>query len=273
MYAYSTSSLGCFEPDGWRRAFRQSPIRNLEVVFSQFPPGSGAAAALAAMARDGVVTPVSAHLPFDRDISALDDAARKCAVHELAGILQDSDPVLIPRELTLHPSREPNDPAERRRRLEQIRRSLDELLPVAAKTRSRLNLELLSRSCMGNSPEELLELVRGYDDSTVGINVDVNHAMSRYREIPEMIRELGARVHALHLSDYDGVDERHWGIGLGIIDWPRVMRAIDDLPDVPVLILEIANPAVACPWQHDVPDARFALREAERNFARLRDRL
>ena len=34
------------------------------------------------------------------------------------------------------------------------------------------------------------------------------------------------RITALHISDYDGIDEKHWPPGKGIIDWNLVLESL-----------------------------------------------
>jgi sugar phosphate isomerase/epimerase len=38
---------------------------------------------------------------------------------------------------------------------------------------------------------------------------------------------LGDRLLTLHISDNDGIDERHWLPGQGIINWPGFIRALE----------------------------------------------
>jgi len=57
----------------------------------------------------------------------------------------------------------------------------------------------------------------------------VNHAMGDYRALPDMVRTLGPRLMTTHLSDYDGVDEKHWMPGRGIINWAQLMTALADI--------------------------------------------
>ena len=85
----------------------------------------------------------------------------------------------------------------------------------------------------------LLEcLVAPFDPVHVGICLDVNHVMERWKELPEIIARLAPRLRTLHISDYDGVDEMHWFPGQGIIDWPALMNAIRALDHEVLLIYE-----------------------------------
>jgi sugar phosphate isomerase/epimerase len=90
-------------------------------------------------------------------------------------------------------------------------------------------IELLPRTCLGNTVEELGELIRRLGDETFGVCLDVNHLMDRYGELPDEIRKLGPRLITTHLSDYDGVDEKHWLPGRGVIDWKAVKEALGEI--------------------------------------------
>jgi sugar phosphate isomerase/epimerase len=48
----------------------------------------------------------------------------------------------------------------------------------------------------------------------------------RLMERPFFAAKVGSHVVTLHVSDYDGVDERHWMAGDGIIHWKAVVTAL-----------------------------------------------
>ncbi len=53
--------------------------------------------------------------------------------------------------------------------------------------------------------------------------------MDRHAALGDVVRDLGDRIFTLHLSDYDGVDEKHWVPGEGVIDWTAFMRALHEI--------------------------------------------
>jgi sugar phosphate isomerase/epimerase len=55
-------------------------------------------------------------------------------------------------------------------------------------------------------------------EGDVRVCFDVNH-ITLYEGASEALRSLGDRIETLHISDHDGVDERHWIPGKGIVDW------------------------------------------------------
>ncbi len=173
---------------------------------------------------------VSVHAPFDapRDLSSPDPSAREAALAGARASL-DAARVLGAGIVVLHPSREPNAPEQRPARLAQSKQSIAELTGYARSRNCRIALELLPRTCLGNTLEELFALLDGLDPAVFGVCLDVNHVMERYATLPDTVHRLGPRLVTLHLSDYDGIDEKHWMPGAGVIDWPAFMRALVDI--------------------------------------------
>lgn len=55
----------------------------------------------------------------------------------------------------------------------------------------------------------------------IKICYDTNH-LARRRE-PRLRGTFRPYIANIHVSDYDGVDERHWMPGRGIVEWPKVI--------------------------------------------------
>lgn len=173
---------------------------------------------------------VSVHSPFGStiDISSFDDQARGAALvaarESIAAATELGGKLVV-----VHPSSEPIEPAQRAQRIRRAREGYVSLADFARAQGCRIAIELLPRTCLGNRVEELFELLDGLDERTFGVCLDVNHLMDRYATLPSVVRALGPRLITLHLSDYDGVDERHWMPGKGVIDWPAFMQALRDI--------------------------------------------
>ncbi len=130
--------------------------------------------------------------------------------------------------LVVHPSSEPVNQQRRAEHAAQLRRSLQELEGELKAKKMRLALEFLPRLCMGNTLADMDIFLDGMSD-TFGVCQDVNHLMGQYQEIPAMARTLKEKLFTLHISDYDGVDERHWLPGQGVIDWRAFVAALKDI--------------------------------------------
>lgn len=171
----------------------------------------------------------SVHLAFGdaNDISLTDDDARRRALDE-ACYQVSAAPLLGARLAVVHGSDEPIDDKDRPARIACLRESLPVLCRVAAKSGVRLALELLPRTCLAHTTEEALTIVEGLPAERIGFCLDANHI--NLREDPaSAVRRLGGRIITFHISDNDGVDERHWFPFEGIIDWKSFMCAVRDI--------------------------------------------
>lgn len=236
-------------------------IRSLETNPVNFECEGGAALQMrfAEMTRAKGISTATYHCSFGtrQDLSSLDPAKRIGAVDNVyAEFSQARD--LHADIIVLHPSFEPIPDAERAARKRALRLSLSEIEERMHKYGYRLALELLPRSCLGNTPEELLEIVDDFDDD-FGFCLDVNHMMSDIAEIPAAVRKLADRLYALHISDYMGDDECHFMPGEGRIDWKAFTDALDEVGYDGPFTYELRIPGT--------PAER--IRAIEENFSRL----
>lgn len=180
--------------------------------------------ALQQMARGKGARVTSLHAG-DRDISAIDEPSRRLAVEEtLRGI--DLAHELGAGLIVVHPSDEPVKPEDRVRRLGQAGRSLLEVSSAARRCGVKLAVEMLPRTCLCNTAEELERLVGPLPRDVFGVCIDTNHLMAGYRNLCDTIIRFKDRLLEVHCSDYDGVDEKHAMPGTGVVDWPAVMRTL-----------------------------------------------
>lgn len=181
----------------------------------------------------------SVHLPFGRawDISSPNDSLRTAVVGQIAWFI-DAVQVLKPRKMVLHPSAEPIADSLRAVHFENSVNSINTLAETARDTGSQLLIEDLPRTCLCNTSDEMLALF-GRIDPSVGICFDTNHLL---QETPEAFaRAVGDRIASLHVSDYDAVDEKHWVMGKGVIDWPAVVEAIASTGYDGVFMFEVGD--------------------------------
>ena len=173
-----------------------------------------ACAAYALLAQSGMKL-WSVHLPFSHalDISNPDEAARAEAIAQLKPCI-DLARGLGATTLIVHGSSEPNEEASRPARMEACFRSLGELQAYAGGM--KLAVENLPRTCIGRAGWEVRQLC----EACSGICFDVNHLL--IEDHNAFLDAAEAKVITTHLSDYDGVDERHWLPGMGIVPWKPV---------------------------------------------------
>ena len=131
--------------------------------------------------------------------------------------------------IIVHPSSEPITDDIRSIRMAEARRSIQVMANLAGDAGCKIAVELLPRTCLGHSVSELLHLLEHVHPDLAGVCLDTNHLMTDYTALPEAVRSLGSRLIALHCSDYDGVDEKHWPPGQGVIDWSAFIQALNDI--------------------------------------------
>lgn len=166
----------------------------------------------------------SIHLPFSRvyDISTLNDTDRVNMINECTRLIKLCEP-LKPKQFVIHGSSEPIADSLRAQRIAISIASLKILSAEARKMNGQLALECLPRTCLGNTADELLKIVNAVGDD-LGVCFDSNHLL---KEKPEdFVAKVGSRITTLHISDFDGIDERHWLPGTGIINWTEVVSGL-----------------------------------------------
>ena len=272
IYAISSSSLGSRFTAEVQEAFGKAKLKNIEACLASEPPENQeyfeSLARMKAACQAGIVNSVSVHMPFygcglKWDPSCLDESIRQDVVRRISAMVRENALLFQGGNMTLHSSNEP-PLDEHPQRIEQCRRSLRELLPLAEELDFSINVEFLPRTCVGNSEDELLQLVAGFPEKYVGICLDVNHIMDRYQDLPQMIRRLAPRIKSMHICDYDGLDEMHWFPWQGIIPWDEVMAAIREIDHDVVLISETMN-QLGTKVSH-VAHPYFGLRQTEKAF-------
>lgn len=207
---------------------KSAEVVDLEVFLAdvtKLPPGQRAAKCqqIAENARNAGVVLWSAHIPFGKgwDISVTDPAQHEKAMANNREAIQLCAELGV-KKAVIHASAEPIRNNERQARLEVARKSLRELAAECAAIHVQLALEDLPRTCLGNTSDEILWLSDGIDN--LGVCFDTNHLL---KEKPEdFVRKVGPRIVTLHVSDYDGKDERHWMPGEGIINWPSLAASL-----------------------------------------------
>ncbi len=196
----------------------------------------------------------SIHIPYGKqwDISDPIETARQDVIKRHEELFEIFE-FLQPQKAIIHPSFEPNPPEEHETRMEACRKSLS-ILAAEAKTYGvELVIECLPRTCLGNSSEEILWLLEGNEN--LGVCCDVNHLLKETPE--EFIQKVGRRITTLHISDYDGLDEKHWVPGEGIIDWNLVIASL--------LAADYSGPFLL--EYRDTPENKAAKwKELKRNF-------
>lgn len=224
----STSMLGDFTRDDLERV-KDAGLQCIELTMfgggadpSQ-ASGMEILATRAALVAESGLRLWSVHLPFGRqwDIATPDPEMAEKAVAGARRFLQigagwGAEVAVV------HPSTEPIADEERSGYLERSKRALSELTRAAQSYGIKLAVECLPRTCLCNTGDEMLEVLESLEGA--GACFDANHPLQEPSE--EFAAKLSGRIMTVHISDYDGVDERHWLPGEGTIRWSAVIDAL-----------------------------------------------
>lgn len=124
----------------------------------------------------------------------------------------------------LHPSFEPVLPQERAERILCAKKQIRTLRQEAEKYGVVLAIENLPRTCLGNSSEEMIDLL---DATGAKFIFDTNHSLEEdnIHFLKNMIKHNYCPV-SLHISDYDFLDERHELPGCGKNSWNLLLETL-----------------------------------------------
>lgn len=166
----------------------------------------------------------SVHLPFGGgwDAAHIDEKSRADAVCGLKRII-DLTAEWKPSVYVLHGCLEPVKDTEREARLLQCIKSVKELTEYANRYGAQIALEDLPRSCLGNCTAEMERIVKA---TGVKVCFDVNHLLGDTHE--NFLNVLENEIITTHLSDYDGIDERHLLPGMGIVPWKMIFERLEN---------------------------------------------
>ena len=208
-------------------AVLDSEIKSIEVWFGSAIRDEYVIAQLKRLADTGRI--FSAHAPFggQLDPSSLDDEIRHAGVNACASVA-DFLSELGGKTLVVHSSPHIDDPSQRMQRLAGCAASVAEIADHCRGLDISVAVELLAGSQLGNTGQELLNLLGAIDRPNVGVCLDVNHVFPADHLIPT-VHLLGARIITLHISDYDGIEEKHWLPTHGVIDWTGLVRALREV--------------------------------------------
>lgn len=226
----STCLIREFDPARHLPMVAAHGIAAIELTASHAPKVAADPALAKALGRalaDTGIALHSVHVLFSRqlDLSSSSAADRQATLDEAKRSL-DLLLSLGGKVLVIHPSSEPIDDDERPERFENARASLAKLAElVPADSAIRIAVENLPRTCLCHDSAEHGALLDALANPVFGVCLDVNHGNLR-ENLDTATKQYGHRLFSLHISDNDGIDERHWLPGKGIIDWDSWMQAL-----------------------------------------------
>ena len=165
----------------------------------------------------------SVHLPFGPgwDAAHFVEDERDAVAASLRRVI-DLTKAWGPKVYVLHGCLEPVAPEERPIRIARSIRTIRELNEYAARFGAQVALENLPRSCLANTAGETRAMIQAAGHAPVVF--DVNHLLGEGHDT--FLNLLAPYVISTHLSDYDGIDERHWLPGQGIVPWQYIVTRL-----------------------------------------------
>ena len=168
----------------------------------------------------------SYHGPFGRhlDLSSLDADIRRAGVNAC----KSAADILIRlggKTLVIHASSLVENPDEMQKRERQSSESIAEIADHCAGLGVNLAVEILAGKAVGSSGSEIFAILELAGRPNTGVCIDVNHVFPPDRLVPTVYL-LNDGILTLHISDYDGISERHWLPMQGMMDWPGMINAL-----------------------------------------------
>lgn len=188
---------------------------------------------LIGMWQDGGIRVWSVHVPGGRtiDISHREFANRGI---ELVSGYMDVCARMGVDKVVLHPSYEPIATNDRPQRIATAQQSIRALHHPGV----RIAVETLPRTCLCNTMAETVALLAPLSGLAYAC-VDANHC---HRDPPEqVIAAVADRLITLHISDDDGLDEKHWYPGKGVLNWNAIIKALEDADYTGCFLYELSG--------------------------------
>ena len=184
----------------------------------------------------------SLHAPFGHDVNltAPDPEQRRAALEKLiaaADVLE----ILGGRLYVIHPGGEDQRWIwEREARLAHSVEGLTRVWEACRQRGLTLVVETPLPHLLGGQPDDFAWILERLPAEGTGVCVDTSHA-SLGGFLFDVIARFGPRIVHVQASDNHGVTDDHLPPGQGVIDWPRVVAALEQVGYSGVFMLEVAG--------------------------------
>lgn len=180
------------------------------------------------------------HLPYSNgyDLSIDNEEERIKAVEaqkELVIMAKE----LNPEVLVMHNSHGLIDDTNRASRRTALVKSLKEFAPWCKELGLKIAVENLIPGSLLMSSGDLISVIDEVNEDNIGICFDVNHLFAESHA--DFIKNAGKRILTMHISDNDGIQERHLIPGEGVIDWHTVFSGMEEIGYDGTMICEVGD--------------------------------
>lgn len=219
------------------------------------------------LAADSGVKFWSFHIPFGENINPtiLDRQKNKYAMDIMKKCISQAAKIGI-ETIVIHPSFEPNDAESRRDKMDCSIENMSILSKFCKNLGAVLTAEDLPRTCLGNCSEEIIEFLNSVDD--LMFCFDTNHVTAQKNEdfLDELIKHhFQGRVRTIHVSDYDGIDERHRLPFDGTNNWEEIVSKLKKLEYNGVFMYEVGKA-----WDREKP---YTLEAVKQNYLKMKSKI
>lgn len=242
-FAISTHCLAGVTPAVHMPLFRRYGFSSVELNLGYWPLLTDDAGfeQLKKMIHDCGISVWAYHMPYGSqfadagnvDPSHPDAAVREATVRAVArGLERLAD--LGGKRLIVHPNVMHLQPDQRARAMALCRETLKVCSGVLEALRARraeagdilLAVEPMPPWGLLNHADEVESLFDELDRRLVGLCLDVNHINLGGQDPLKYVKTVAGFVCTTHLSDNDGLDERHWAPGRGRLPWTELLAAL-----------------------------------------------
>jgi sugar phosphate isomerase/epimerase len=184
------------------------------------------------------------HLPSFLSTADLSDRVRQAALDEMLDSLETAA-TLNPLKVVVHPSYVTGMGAFV---VDQVRRHSMISLAVLVDRADELGLCLCLENMFPRTnslvePDDFAQVLEKFP--TLKITLDTGHAnigSKGEKRCLAFIRKFPERIDHVHVSDNFGKDDNHLPVGVGIIDFPRIIRALNEIGYDRTVTFEVFSP-------------------------------
>jgi sugar phosphate isomerase/epimerase len=207
---------------------------------------------LSGLAEEHGIAIDSLHAPYGpkHDISYSDSESRMASVCRIA-LVMAAAVELDAKTVILHLQSWPVEAGIQD--VDSLLRSLEALVESAENMQIRLAAENLPGKVANVF---LRRALAEFKSDYFGFCYDSSHDQLGPEKPYEVLEEFADRLFAVHLSDNDGLEDRHWIPFTGIVDWERVCYILHKARYANPLLLEVEN-------SQRIPTAEFLSQSAQ----------
>jgi sugar phosphate isomerase/epimerase len=187
--------------------------------------------------------PFSFHAPFADhiDITALEEGQRRSSINELITAAEAAAELGV-RHLVLHPGpeREGRPPAQEFfHRLENASHAVNEVASRCRELGLSLVLENMLPHLLFGRTQDMMYILGAVTETNISTCLDTGHA-NLAGDISSVVHKLSCHLRMVHANDNRGDWDEHLPPGKGNVDWPQVLRELENHGFRGALILELS---------------------------------